>query len=90
MSVLYKGVLLESRELGLTEKTIKNKKIRTTTAAKSLRAAESFCHFIITCSLLTPAYQSLGVAAIARGTFSMLSDPMRLSDGNKAMPFKII
>ena len=89
MSVLYKGVLLESRELGLTEKTIKNKEIRTTTAAKSLRAAESFCHFIITCSLLTPAYQSL-LAAIARGTFSMLSDPMRLSDGNKVMPFKII
>ena len=71
MSVLYKGVLLESRELGLTEKTIKNKEIRTTTAAKSLRAAESFCHFIITCSLLTPAYQSLGVAAIARRTFFM-------------------
>ena len=91
MSVLYKGVLLESRELGLTEKTIKNKEIRTTTAAKSLRAAESFCHFIITCSLLTPAYHlSLGVAAIARGTFFMLPDPMRLSDGNKAMPFKII
>ena len=90
MSVLYKGVLLESRELGLTEKTVKNKEIRTTTAAKILRAAESFCHFIFTCSLLTPAYQSLGIAAIARRTFFMLSDPMGLSDGNKAMPFKII
>ena len=89
MSVLYKGVLLESRELGLTEKTVKNKEIRTT-AAKILRAAESFCHFIITCSLLTPAYQSLGIAVIARRTFFVLSDPMRLSDGYKAMPFKII
>ena len=58
MSVLYKGVLLESRELGLTEKTVKNKEIRTT-AAKILRAAESFCHFIITCSLLTPALISI-------------------------------
>ena len=89
MSVLYKGVLLESRELGLTEKTIKNKEIRTTTSAKSLPVAESFCYFIITCSLLTPAYQSLGTA-IARRTFFMLSrDPMRLSDGNKAMSFRI-
>ena len=59
------------------------------TAAKGLRATESFCHFIITCSLLTPAYQSLGIA-IARRTFFMLSDPMRLSDGNKVMTFKII
>ena len=40
--LMYKGVLLESRELGLNEKTIKNKKITTTTAAKSLQAAESF------------------------------------------------
>ena len=76
----YKGVLLGSRGW---LKILKNKEIRTTTAAKSLRAAESFCRFIITCSLLTPAHQSLGIA-IARRTFFMLSDPMGLSDGNKA------
>ena len=83
MSVLYKGVLLESRELGLTEKTIKNKQIRNNDFSKKSASSRVFLTFH---HYRQFAYSCL---SISRRTFLMLSDPMRLSDGNKAMSFKI-